>query len=348
MAREPEHRYLDPLDEIWLATARKLGLRVQRGDAAYASYDGRGTLSIATRAELDADDSLAQIIFHELCHALISGPNALSSPDWGMCNETERDLVREHACHRLQAALAQRHGLREFFAVTTDHRPYWDALPADPLTGGDDPAIDLAQAAFARARGGAWGEAIDAALSATARIADAVRPFSDAPSLWNTARELHASGFPLHRDPTRTCRECAWSFAAGPGRPRPRCRMTRGGARTIALRVELDARACDRWEQRPREDPCGACGACCREGFDLVPVRARERLARTRPELLRADRHGLHVPRPGGRCVALEGDGGAERRYRCSVYADRPRACAEFEVFGDACLQARRRVGLSR
>jgi Fe-S-cluster containining protein len=44
--------------------------------------------------------------------------------------------------------------------------------------------------------------------------------------------------------------------------------------------------------------------------------------------------------------VALEGDG--ERAdFRCRVYEARPSACADFEIAGDACLEARRRVGLS-
>jgi Fe-S-cluster containining protein len=78
-----------------------------------------------------------------------------------------------------------------------------------------------------------------------------------------------------------------------------------------------------------------------------VPVRTREPFAKRHPELLAHDRHGLHVPRPDGRCVALDGDG-PDRPYRCRVYAERPRACADFEIAGDACLEARRRVGLSR
>jgi Fe-S-cluster containining protein len=79
-----------------------------------------------------------------------------------------------------------------------------------------------------------------------------------------------------------------------------------------------------------------------------VPVRAREAFARLHPSLVCSDAHGLHVPRPNGRCVALEGEGDARAPYRCRVYAERPRSCAQFEVFGDACLEARRRVGLSR
>ena len=52
MTRQVVHRYLDPVDEIWLATAQALGLRVQRSDDAYASYDGEGTLTITTQRAL--------------------------------------------------------------------------------------------------------------------------------------------------------------------------------------------------------------------------------------------------------------------------------------------------------
>ena len=47
MERAVTRRYRDPLDEIWLAAARTLGLRVVRSDEVYAAYDGQGTLSIA-------------------------------------------------------------------------------------------------------------------------------------------------------------------------------------------------------------------------------------------------------------------------------------------------------------
>lgn len=347
MPRTLTHRYLDPVDEIWLATAKKLGFEVQRSNDAYASYDGKGVLTIATFAQLDQDDSLAQLIFHELCHALVTGHGAQHAPDWGLQNIDQRDLVREHACHRLQAALSDRHGLRELMAVTTEHRSYWDALPADPLAPGDDAAIELAQAAWQRARRGSWAEALEAALTATARIAAAVRPFCAEPSLWSGTRPLHASGFPLARDPKHTCGACAWLFRAGPGPVETRCRQTRKGARSIARRVQANERGCERWEPKLDPESCAACGACCRQGFDLVPVRAREPIVKRHPELVQRDRHGLHVPRPLGRCVALDGDGSGQA-FRCRVYAERPRACAEFEVAGDACLEARRRTGLSR
>jgi Fe-S-cluster containining protein len=58
--------------------------------------------------------------------------------------------------------------------------------------------------------------------------------------------------------------------------------------------------------------------------------------------------YGLSLPRPGGLCVALEGERATAGPYRCRIYADRPRSCADFAVTSDACLEARRRVGLSR
>lgn len=348
MPREPTHRYADPVDEIWLAAARRLGVEVRRSDEVYAAYDGRGVLTVSDAAHFDADDSLAQLIFHELCHALVSGRDAMQRADWGLCNVDGRDLVCEHACHRVQAALSARHGLRELMAVTTEHRPYWDALPDDPLAPGDDPAIELAQRAFQRARKGVWGETLALALAATAEIAEVVRPFAADGSLWRTTRGLHQSGFALGRDASLRCGDCAWLHRAGPGRPLPRCRQTRAGARSIARRVEPDAVACERFEPTLGKDACAGCGACCRQGFDLVEVRAREPMSRRHPELLQRDGYGIHLPRPSGRCIALDGDGTRELPYRCRVYDDRPRSCAEFAVGGDACLQARRRVGLSR
>ena len=40
---------------------------------AYASTDGKGRLFIAVDGMFDPDDSLAQMIFHELWHALVEG-----------------------------------------------------------------------------------------------------------------------------------------------------------------------------------------------------------------------------------------------------------------------------------
>ena len=191
--REVRRRYQDPIDLIWLETARRLGFSVERSHASYASYDGRGTLTLGLPVDLDADDHLGQMLLHEFCHALVQGPESLSQVDWGLSVEG-RDAVEEHATHRVQAALADAHGLRGFFAVTTDWRPYFDALAADPFApnpgfADDETSIALALAAWDRAVNDPWREPLQAALRATAVIARASAPFARDPSLW-----AHSSG----------------------------------------------------------------------------------------------------------------------------------------------------------
>ncbi len=165
-------RYDDPVDALWVAAAARCGLRVVTSREVYASWDGVGELSIADPADRDADDCVAQLVLHELCHALVEGPAALTKRDWGLCNHDERDLVREHACHRVQAALTDRHGLRVVLAPTTEHRVYYDALPVDPLADTpDDPAVEPARAGWRRAVEGPWATPLDDALRATSAIA---------------------------------------------------------------------------------------------------------------------------------------------------------------------------------
>lgn len=341
--RSISHEYSNPLDLIWLEAARRLGMRVERSPHVYASWDGNHTLSLASPADLDPDDSLAQLILHEICHALVAGPDGFRVPDWGLDNHSERDLVSEHACHRVQAALAAPYGLRAFFAVTTDHRPYWDALPENPLAACDDPALPAARRAFARAEQAPFRDVLTEALRATADLADLVRPFAPEGSLFRLTRARHPSGFLESQDPSQRCGECAWFQRAG---RRQICRQAAQAGHAPVLLRELSV-ACERWEPALTESSCASCGACCREGFDRVELRRREGLLKKRPDLIRVDNYGTFVPRPLGRCLALTGDG-AEAPYRCSVYVDRPRACADFEVGGAACLVARRRVGLSR
>ncbi|MET0341731.1 MAG: YkgJ family cysteine cluster protein [Polyangiales bacterium] len=340
MARVIEHRYDDPLDLVWLDCARTIGLTIARSDEVYASFDGARTLTLSTAAHFDADDSLAQLVFHELCHGLVAGKR-MRRQDWGMENVDARDLLQEHACHRLQAALADAHGLRGLFAVTTEHRVYWDALPIDPLGPGDDPAIPLARDAYERATEGPWAAPIAEALTRTAKLAAVMRTLAlPADSLWRTTRALHASGFPEGDHAGARCGDCAWSHAAPGG---VRCRQMRAGKRR-ALAASL--RACVRFEPKLDEAACGACGACCREGFDRVELRARDVVKKRHPKLVAVDGFGAHLPRPDGSCVALTCSE-PEAGYRCRIYDDRPRACADFAVGGDACLDARRRVGLS-
>jgi len=93
--RRVTRRYDDPLDRVWLTAAERVGLRVRRSADAFASTDGRGTLIIGSADTLDPDDCLAQMIFHELCHSLVQGPESFAHPDWGLDNEGARDLVRD-------------------------------------------------------------------------------------------------------------------------------------------------------------------------------------------------------------------------------------------------------------
>lgn len=341
MSRSIDARYDDPLDLIWLRCARTLGIEVVRSDSVYASFDGKSQLTLSTREHFDADDSLAQLIFHELCHALVAGPRRMKRVDWGMENVDQRDLLEEHACHRLQAALADRHGLRALFAVTTEHRSYWDKLPVDPLALGEDPAIGLARDANDRASREPWASALTLALTQTASIAALLRENAPADSVWARTRALHASGFPLADDSSLQCGACGFSFLQGNVL---RCRKTRALPGAVGKRVSEHARACVRFEPKLSERSCADCGACCREAFDRVDVRARDLIKSRHPQLVSVDGYGAHLARPDGKCVALDRE---QASYRCSVYEDRPRACADFEVAGDACLTARRRVGLS-
>ena len=338
------HQYQDPVDLIWLRAAADLGLEVRRSAEAYASYDGKGTLTISVAADFDADDSLAQMIFHEICHWLVSGIRARDLPDWGLSNTNNRDLIYEYACHRLQAALSAPFGLRAFMAVTTNWRPYWDALPEDPLKDGDDPAIAIAQTGFQLARTPPFESVLTRSLSATAVIADAVRGVVQPSSLWSVTRPRHRLGSLLASSEDERCGSCAWAVSAKSGL---RCRQHKPPGK-IAPPVRADEQACERWEQKLAAEDCASCGACCRQGFDLLAVSPRDPFRKLHPELVQLQNGEHIVPRPSGTCVALDGDGAAASPYCCRHYATRPKNCADFEVAGDACLLARRRVGLSR
>lgn len=331
-----DRRYQDPLDLIWISAAAKLGMRVVRSEEVYAAWDGRAQLTLSASGGFDPDDSLAQLIFHEICHALTEGPDAFSRVDWGLENTDRRHLVREHACHRVQAALADPYGLRELLAVTTVYRPYYDALPPDPLAPGPDPAIPIARAGHRRGLSGPWAAAIAEALDATARLAAIVAPFAPPESLWRLARPRHPTGLGPGDDPSRLCGGCAWAQPAEGGLG---C-VVAGGAP-----VEPDWLGCRHHEPPLDAAACGRCGACCREAFHQVPVEDGAALWQIAPELIVTDEHGAHLPRPGGRCVLLTGDG-RQAPFLCARYDARPTACAEFEPGGASCREARRRLGL--
>jgi hypothetical protein len=141
-------------------------------------------LRIGTPETLDPDDSLAQMILHELCHLLVEGPEAIHLPDWGLENNPSK-VVHEHATLRLQAALADTVGLREFFAATTVFRKYYDELPISPLEVDGDPAVELALAAWHRTRSAPWAEPLHQALRMTADIGHLVQNIAPADSIWS-------------------------------------------------------------------------------------------------------------------------------------------------------------------
>src|SRR5215831_2886745 len=170
VAREVTHRYIDPLAQVWLEAARRIGLAVERSAEVYAATDGRGGLAIGEDATLDADDSLAQMIFHELCHSLVEGEAAFARPDWGMDNTGPDHDWREHACLRVQWLLAGRHGLRGVLAPTTEFRAFWDRLAGDVLADRADPSVQAAILALGRADDPPWSPALVEALAASAEI----------------------------------------------------------------------------------------------------------------------------------------------------------------------------------
>jgi Fe-S-cluster containining protein len=90
---------------------------------------------------------------------------------------------------------------------------------------------------------------------------------------------------------------------------------------------------------------CLACGACCREVYDTVEVGDEDPFVLLHPELVQ-DHHGrLNLRREGNRCACLIPGPGT---WTCRVYDERPQTCRDFEQGGENCLEARRRLGLSR
>ena len=178
--------YSDPVDLIWIDAARQMGMRIERSAEVNASWDGQGCLTIGTPETLDPDDSLAQMILHEACHALIEGPESLGKVDWGLESFNPAKRVREHATLRLQAALADQYGMRTFFASTTMFRSYYDRIPDSPLADDGDPAVPLAREAWESAKYGSWAAALDTALSRTAAIAQILQDVATTSSLWSS------------------------------------------------------------------------------------------------------------------------------------------------------------------
>lgn len=190
-------RYLDPLELVWLATCRRLGLTIRRNPAVFSMTDGSGLLELGPRDALDADDTAAQQIFHEICHWITNGEEAFHHRDWGLPLTDEYD-ERELACLRVQASITGRYGVRQMFGPTGVFRQYYDRIPDDALAPFDGPheaaVCALARAGIERSGGAPWAGPLHDAFTATVQMREVVRPFladyqtdvpDDAlPSLW--------------------------------------------------------------------------------------------------------------------------------------------------------------------
>ncbi|MEZ6096416.1 MAG: hypothetical protein R3C03_19675, partial [Pirellulaceae bacterium] len=130
--RVVEKTYRDPVELIWIEAARQLGIAIERSSEVFAHWNGNGTLVLGSPETLDGDDCLAQMIFHEMCHALVCGPEWRTTVDWGLDNDVPEHQVFEHASLRLQAALSAEHGLNHFMAATTDFREFYDRIVDEP------------------------------------------------------------------------------------------------------------------------------------------------------------------------------------------------------------------------
>lgn len=150
---------LRTLDDAWIGLLHQLGARLHRTDECFVAWLGdEHTLSVAHDQDLDDDDTLAQIILHELCHHWVEGPQSWNQDDWGLNNQTDDDLAREYAALRLQAAVLSTTNLRTYLQPTTDHRWFYEALDRSPLEDPVDAATDAHSIAAAHHGWKRWQE----------------------------------------------------------------------------------------------------------------------------------------------------------------------------------------------
>jgi len=191
-------RYVDPCELIWLSTARRLGLHIRRSPLVFSATDGSGRLQLSTRDDLDPDDSLAQMLLHEICHWCTNGLETMNDRDWGFELDGPTD-PREHGALRLQAWLADQVGLRTMFGPTGIYRQYYNQIPSDPTLPIDDGEWEdtvcaFAQEAILRIQQPPWNPHVLEAMHTTARLRALIGPYVDdyaseheddlLPSLW--------------------------------------------------------------------------------------------------------------------------------------------------------------------
>ncbi len=179
--RPIQSRYVDPCELIWLSTAERLGLHIRRSPLVFSATDGSGRLQLSTRDDLDADDCLAQMLLHEICHWCTNGEETFQERDWGFALDGPTD-PREHAALRLQAWIADHVGLRTMFGPTGIYRQYYNQIPDDPTAPIDaseweKTVCEFAKAAIDRIQLKPWHPHVLEAMRATARLRDLVGPF---------------------------------------------------------------------------------------------------------------------------------------------------------------------------
>jgi len=157
---------------------------------------------------------------------------------------------------------------------------------------------------------------------------------------WRDTTALHPTSVARASHRGR-CGDCAWAVVHEDHTVH--CQQAARGGPYPEL--HRDTAACYRHEERLTGADCLGCGACCRGGFDRVAVEASSSIHRQYSDWIIHEDDGAFLPRPGGQCVALTTS--AERTWPCSIYTQRPRSCRDFEVGGEACLLARRRMGIS-
>lgn len=337
------------IDALWVDCARRAGFTVVRGEDAYASTS-RATMTIGAPHTLDADDCLAVLVLHELCHGLVEGPERWQAPDFGLDNTSDDDRAREYAALRLQAYFADRQALRAWFFPTTEWRPYYDDLPpGDPFMLApfspptETSVIAAAKAGVATAKQLGVYAAIDRAVAGTLEIARSQRITAASPGRhpisgplidWRH-QDLRAETQKAAHMPT--CGGCAW---AAPDRFGKRRCVVHAKWNVPGPRVRNDVPGCIRFE-KPLD--CQTCGACCREAYQAVQIPKNDPFISLHPELVAREKGRVFVIRQGKRCSQLEGPS----PYGCRVYQERPITCREFQNGEANCLLARRRVGLS-
>ncbi len=289
----------------------------------------------------------------------------------------------EHACLRLQACLLEEHGLRECLAPTTNFRAFYDKLGPDPFFEGrkqERKSITIARAALARSQRKPWHPHLQRALKASSAIALSLKSVLDIQekprniektllNLLQKAKEptsQHPIGQALHSDKTLDyrCGDCAW------------LRTDNDATHTHCLRnpevsLSRETHACNGFE---KTFDCLGCGACCREAYDTVEVDESDPAYELHLPLLQPGwGGGYDMKRDGHRCSCLQGGDDIPARqpaiglagtisdrppepltipnqvpFTCAIYETRPSTCREFTLGSDYCLDARRRVGLSR